>query len=105
MICTVPRSLVLASLLTVAGGAIGAQAQPSPDAGELPQCSNGLDDDGDGDVDQDDSGCFDAWDHLELAECSDGIDNDGDGQIDFGEDFQCFLPATDCELRRLLRVW
>jgi hypothetical protein len=45
-------------------------------------CNNGLDDDGDGDIDAADAGCRDtAWDN-EAPECNDGIDNDGDGLVD-----------------------
>ena len=60
-----------------------------------PQCSDGLDNDGDGLIDfPDDPGCTDASDNDEtdaqpLAQCEDGIDNDGDGLIDFPADPGC----------------
>jgi hypothetical protein len=48
-----------------------------------PACSNGLDDDGDGFVDDgDDPGCRNEEWHTEEPECDDGLDNDGDGWID-----------------------
>lgn len=48
-------------------------------------CANGVDDDGDGDVDFGaDSGCAPPADAWETADCADGIDNDGDGRVDFG---------------------
>ncbi len=53
----------------------------------LPQCSDGIDNDGDGSVDYPaDFGCIDSSDSSEInngnTQCSDGIDNDGDGKID-----------------------
>ena len=56
------------------------------------QCSNGLDDDGDGLVDfPDDPNCTSLDDPFEqtLQQCSNGIDDDGDGQIDFPDDTGC----------------
>ncbi len=49
----------------------------------LPDCSNGLDDDGDGLADLEDPGCSHAAAQLEDPQCQDGIDNDGDGQMDY----------------------
>ncbi|MCG8590863.1 MAG: hypothetical protein MJE66_16345, partial [Proteobacteria bacterium] len=55
-----------------------------------PDCSDELDNDGDGDVDfPDDAGCTSAEDLSESPDCSDGIDNDGDGLVDAGEDPGC----------------
>jgi len=61
-----------------------------------PQCSDGIDNDGDGLTDfPDDPGCTDANDNdetnvpPEVAECNDGIDNDGDGLTDFPADPGC----------------
>jgi cysteine-rich repeat protein len=52
-----------------------------------PACSNGLDDDGDGDADfPDDGGCSGAADPSEREStraCDDGIDNDDDRLVDF----------------------
>jgi uncharacterized repeat protein (TIGR02543 family) len=47
-------------------------------------CSNGLDDDSDGEVDfPADRGCRDALSATESPQCDDGLDNDGDGTIDW----------------------
>lgn len=54
------------------------------------QCSDAIDNDGDGFIDPTDPGClsgpggaFNPADDLELdTECSDAVDNDGDGKID-----------------------
>ncbi len=59
--------------------------------GATPACSNGLDDDGDGDVDfaGGDVGCTDALDGSERQAgipCDDGIDGDGDYGIDYVPD-------------------
>ncbi|PIS05119.1 MAG: hypothetical protein COT81_02740, partial [Candidatus Buchananbacteria bacterium CG10_big_fil_rev_8_21_14_0_10_42_9] len=66
----------------------------------LPQCSDGVDNDGDGLVDYpNDPGCVSASDDDEMnaveppiggvTQCSDGIDNDGDGFIDYPADSGC----------------
>ena len=60
----------------------------------LPQCSDGLDNDGDGLVDfPADCGCTDANDNSEapnpVRACNDGLDNDGDGLKDFPADPGC----------------
>jgi uncharacterized repeat protein (TIGR01451 family) len=49
-----------------------------------PQCSDGIDNDGDGWIDLDDSGCDNPQDDDETnkPQCQDGKDNDGDGWID-----------------------
>jgi len=57
-------------------------------------CADGRDNDGDGLIDMDDSGCSDTNDNDESGEvlmpaCSDGIDNDGDGKIDYPADDGC----------------
>ena len=55
------------------------------------QCSDGIDNDGDGLVDLSDPGCASAEDNDETNEtppatqCSDGVDNDGDGLIDLSD--------------------
>ncbi len=72
----------------------------SNDGGAPPpaaQCSDGIDNDGDGLTDfPADPGCADANDNDEfnaspppVAQCSDGIDNDGDGLTDFPADPGC----------------
>ncbi len=61
---------------------------------QVPICSDGIDNDGDGLTDfPADPGCSSAADGNEAdVECSDGIDNDGDGDIDFPEDLECSSP-------------
>jgi len=66
----------------------------------LPDCSNGIDDDGDGLLDLEDPGCLDADDPSEKTSdllCDDGEDNDGDGLVDFPEDPGCALPSAQLE--------
>ncbi len=57
------------------------------------QCSDGIDNDGDGASDfPADFSCASADDNDEtniMAQCQDGVDNDGDGLIDFGQDPGC----------------
>src|SRR3989344_3088456 len=61
---------------------------------DYPQCSDGIDNDDDGDIDYDDDlGCSSSEDDDEsddpaFPQCSDGVDNDGDGYID-GVDSGC----------------
>ena len=55
-------------------------------------CSDGSDDDGDGQVDLADPGCLDAADAFEtnaLVPCDDGFDNDADGLVDWPDDPGC----------------
>ena len=68
-----------------------------------PQCSDGIDNDGDGDIDNGaDAGCDsdgddDEGDDNHTPQCSDGIDNDGDGDIDNGADAGCDSDNDDDE--------
>ena len=56
-----------------------------------PECGDGIDNDGDGDVDTADAGCFDAaWPEEDPA-CNDGEDDDGDGLVDLA-DPDCTAP-------------
>ena len=65
-----------------------------------PACSDGLDNDDDGEVDwPDDPGCRDADANREDPQCDDDQDNDGDGGIDWdggagggSADLQCSQP-------------
>jgi LPXTG-motif cell wall-anchored protein len=72
-------------------------------AANVPECSDGIDNDGDGVADAQDPGCltpdgvFDPNDDDERNECIDGVDNDGDGRIDFGNDPGCSSPQDDDE--------
>jgi glucose/arabinose dehydrogenase len=55
----------------------------------LPECSDGVDNDGDGMTDHpQDSGCADTDGLFETPLCQDGFDNDGDGAVDL-EDPEC----------------
>lgn len=73
--------------------------------GDLPECSDGVDNDDDGLIDHpDDPGCESPDDDSEdsdggatAPECSDGIDNDGDGDVDHPADSDCDSPADDSE--------
>ncbi|HVF54028.1 MAG TPA: hypothetical protein VNC78_10570 [Actinomycetota bacterium] len=76
---------------------------PTPAA---PQCSDGLDNDNDGQRDfPSDKGCVSAQDPSELdtippqgtPKCSDALDNDGDGKIDHPADPGCDSPQDDFE--------
>ena len=68
-------------------------------------CSDGVDNDGDGFVDADDSACWAPYVDTEVPECSDGIDNDGNGDIDLADEaclnnpaglIEQDIPATEC---------
>ena len=60
-------------------------------------CSDNIDNDGDGDIDCDDSDCADdpSCVTVDTEDCSDGIDNDGDGDIDC-DDADC-VDSVSCE--------
>jgi hypothetical protein len=67
-----------------------------------PQCSDGIDNDGDGKTDYPaDPGCTGPNDNNETdppkPQCSDGIDNDGDGQTDYPADPGCSGPGDNDE--------
>lgn len=103
--------------VTVLGAIAGVGVQPAVDivvghaevgglvcaAANVPECSDGADNDGDGGIDAQDPGCltpdgvFDPNDDDERNECIDGVDNDGDGRIDFGNDPGCSSPQDDDE--------
>ena len=78
------------------------------------QCSDGVDNDGDGRIDfPNDPGCTGPTDDSEAggddggdtdpggdrgdAECEDGRDNDGDGRVDFPDDPGCSSRSDDSE--------
>ena len=88
---------VVAVLVVVVG--CGGDANKAPSG---PECSNGVDDDGDGKIDfPDDLGCSNAQDDSEdsaaLPQCNDGRDNDGDGKIDYPNDPGCLVAQQDTE--------
>jgi len=84
------RSLVARDVLgprsawsSAAGWRASTFDEGSPGAAELPLCSDGVDNDGDGDIDAgSDAGCLDGLQNIEDPECDDGLDNDGDGDVD-----------------------
>jgi len=66
----------------------------------LPECSDTIDNDGDGLIDfPDDPECDNSSDDSEspLKACEDGIDNDGDSLIDFPDDPGCASAVDDNE--------
>jgi endoglucanase len=73
-----------------------------PPAPVLPQCGDGVDNDGDGLFDLEDPGCAGAADDDEYdppapaSQCSDALDNDADGAVDL-EDPGCEGPTDDDE--------
>ncbi len=65
-------------------GADRTKGKPCPDIGGGKEtiCDDGIDNDGDGDIDCDDRDCRRDPACSEEGNCTDGIDNDGDGDID-----------------------
>ncbi len=69
----------------------------SPGSPELPQCSDGIDNDADGLVDYpNDPGCMDSGRDDESPQCDDGLDNDKDGFVDLA-DLDCVAASSDTE--------
>ena len=71
-----------------------------------PQCSNGIDDDGDGRIDSADYGCTSSGGGGNIAndptespnpQCSAGVDNNGNGLIDTADVGACTDPADSNE--------
>ena len=65
------------------------------------ECSDGLDNDGDGLVDLADPGCESAADLSEHGDnaCDDGLDNDADGLTDWPNDPDCLDAMDTAELK------
>lgn len=85
-------------------GCVAATVNPGPPPPPPPQCSDGIDNDGDGFIDfPDDPGCVSPQDNNETdpvpprPACSDGRDNDGDGLVDYPDDPDCGSYADDSE--------
>lgn len=99
--------LIFVACSSLVVGVVGAVGVGCGGGGESdksgnPQCSDGIDNDGDGMVDfPDDLGCASENGSNEGAapspQCSDGRDNDNDGKIDFPNDPGCLLPQQDSE--------
>ncbi len=97
---------VQAAKISTAGSESRAVA-PAKAAATKPQCSDGVDNDGDGKIDfPADPGCSSAADNDETdsgsgtttkPQCSDGKDNDGDGKIDFPADKGCTSASDTSE--------
>lgn len=89
----VSKTVVCENSVTIGAGGSGGS-----------QCSDGIDNDGDGKVDLADQGCSGSGDDSEAttssatAQCSDGIDNNGDGNIDYPEDPGCASASDVLEL-------
>ncbi len=75
--------------------------QADDDEVDPPQCDDGRDNDGDGNVDwQQDPDCHGQASGTSEApppQCSDGLDNDGDGLVDFPLDPGCSFAGDDDE--------
>jgi hypothetical protein len=77
-------------------GSLGLDA--SVDAEAEAECSDGVDNDGDGLIDfPTDPGCDSPQDDDERNQCVDGVDNDGDGLVDLPADPGCDSPQDDDE--------
>jgi hypothetical protein len=85
----------------------GNPQQSTPDASNLPQCSDGIDNDGDGKIDfPNDPGCLNANQDSEVDDCPNGAncpqcgngkDDDGDGKIDYPADPGCSSASDNSE--------
>jgi hypothetical protein len=65
---------------------------------EVPECSNGTDDDGDGAIDHPgDPDCLSPEDVSEEPDCDDLVDNDLDGFIDYPDDPGCASLSAQVE--------
>jgi hypothetical protein len=64
-------------------------------------CSNGVDDDGDGFADCQDTDCADVPACAGVEVCGDCVDNDGDGLADYDDPDCCAAPET-LDVRRLM---
>ncbi len=79
----------------------------TPDGPALPQCSDGIDNDGDGKIDYpDDPGCLapqqddetdDCPDGPNCPQCGNGKDDDGNGLIDYPSDPGCTAASDPIE--------
>jgi hypothetical protein len=69
---------------------------------DRPDCSDGLDDDGDGTIDfPEDAGCAgptDASERGSTYQCDNGLDDNANGLIDYPADPVCIAPTTPLEV-------
>ena len=78
-----------ATQFTICQQSVGCGENDNPEI-----CNNGIDDDGDGLIDNNDPDCF-------MSEiCNDGLDNDGDGLIDC-DDLDCDGCADNCPVAEI----
>jgi len=83
------RVLLYENVATSSGGS-GSSGGGAGGGGPDMPCSDGLDNDGDGNTDYpEDRGCRNAEWGTEAPECDDGLDNEGDGLIDAPDDTKC----------------
>ena len=99
---TSPRLATLAAFISMCTFVLVGCSDKNNKGNGQPQCSDGVDNDGDGMIDfPADPGCTSATDDTEdstpAAQCMDGRDNDGDGKIDYPEDPGCSAPNQDDE--------
>lgn len=97
------RSLIVPALFALLVPHLVACGGGGGDTFNHPQCSDGVDNDGNGSTDfPDDPSCDNAEDNEENGlvspQCMDGRDNDGDGKVDFPNDPGCFARNQDDEM-------
>ena len=95
---------LLINFANVQSGAVRVSSiETGPEPPPTPDCSDGVDNDGDGWTDHpEDRGCADASDDSEKDEtgtypCDDGVDNDADTLTDYPDDPGCVLPVGPTE--------
>ncbi len=101
-----PLAISMALAILAACGSNKAKPDGSVDGPTPPQCSDGIDNDGDGKIDYpNDPGCLapnqddendDCPSGPHCPQCGDGKDNDGNGKIDYPDDPGC-TAASDPE--------
>ena len=92
--------LEVTAVATAPGALESEQSLPCFVTGQR-ECSDGIDNDGDGLIDfPNDPGCDNPGDNTENTpgpQCSDGVDNDGDMQVDWPFDVGCQGPTDTTE--------
>jgi|GEM_PF-1354017 len=95
-----PSLALVPRLVVLIGGLVLGGLVPSCSGGNttIPECGDGIDNDGDGLIDDADPGCIagDAEAADPAVACNDTLDNDGDGLTDFPDDPGCD-SATDTD--------
>jgi YVTN family beta-propeller protein len=77
---------------------VDAGTDPANPGSVVGACTDGIDNDGDGDTDGADAGCTGGGTpDIENPACDDGIDNDADGLFDLAGDPACQTAASDNE--------